>query len=148
MTSLKRPSPTRPQRMTTAAIAVLALALLPVVSGCSKDSSSSAQPVAADPNDPDCWYVSASTGPRAAHGRGDPEARIYRRRGGEPWQPLAGGLPDPLPAMPYALLGTDGSLFAGLADGQIWESPDGGDSWTALRLDGERIGTLVALAGA
>jgi peptidyl-prolyl cis-trans isomerase C len=51
MTSLKLPSPTRPQRTTTAALAVLALALLPVVSGCSKDSSSSAQPVAADPND-------------------------------------------------------------------------------------------------
>jgi peptidyl-prolyl cis-trans isomerase C len=51
MISLKLPSPTRPQRMTTAVLAVLALALLPVVSGCSKDSSSSAQPVAADPND-------------------------------------------------------------------------------------------------
>ena len=38
---------------------------------------------------PDCWYVSASTGPFAAHGRRDPQARIYRRRDGEPWQPLA-----------------------------------------------------------
>ncbi len=58
MTPLKLPSATeptrvRPQRMTMAAIAVLALALMPVVSGCSKDSSSSSssQPVAADPND-------------------------------------------------------------------------------------------------
>ena len=79
--------------------------------------------VAVDPDDADCWYLSASTGPFAAHGGGDPQARIYRRRGGEPWQPLAGGLPDPLPAMPYALLAADGRLFAGLADGQIWESP-------------------------
>ncbi len=34
--------------------------------------------VAVDPDDPDCWYVSASTGPFAAHGGGDPQARIYR----------------------------------------------------------------------
>jgi hypothetical protein len=89
-----------------------------------------------------------STGPFAAHGRGDPQARIYRRRGGEPWRQLAGGLPEPLPAMPYALLAADGRLFAGLADGQIWESRDRGDSWAALRLEGDRMETLVALVGA
>jgi hypothetical protein len=104
--------------------------------------------VAVDPDDPDCWFLSASTGPFAAHGRGDPQARIYRRRGGEPWRQLAGGLPEPLPAMPYALLAADGRLFAGLADGQIWESHDRGDSWAALRLEGERMDTLVALVGA
>jgi photosystem II stability/assembly factor-like uncharacterized protein len=104
--------------------------------------------VAVDPDDPDCWFLSASTGPFAAHGRGDPQARIYRRRGGEPWQRLAGGLPEPLPAMPYALLAADGRLFAGLADGQIWESRDRGDSWAVLRLEGERMDTLVALVGA
>ena len=95
--------------------------------------------------DRDWWYLSASTGPRAAHGGGDPQARIYRRRDGEPWEPLAGGLPEPLPAMPYALVAANGRLFAGLADGQIWSSHDGG--WTAARLEGERIGALVALAG-
>jgi photosystem II stability/assembly factor-like uncharacterized protein len=92
--------------------------------------------VTVDPDDPDCWYLSASTGPYAAHGGRDSQARIYRRRGGEPWRPLAGGLPEPLPAMPYALLATDGRLFAGLADGQLWESADRGDSWAALRLRG------------
>jgi len=102
--------------------------------------------VAVDPDDPDCWYVSASTGPFAAHGRGGPQAHIYRRRDGEPWQPLSGGLPEPLPAMPYALLATDGRLLAGLADGQLWESRDGGDSWTPLRLRGDPVDTLVALA--
>jgi len=104
--------------------------------------------VAVDPNDPECWYISASTGPFAAHGGGDPQARIYRRRGGEPWQPLGGGLPEPLPAMPYALLALERRLFAGLADGQIWESRDAGDTWSALRLEGERIGAILALAGA
>jgi hypothetical protein len=104
--------------------------------------------VAVDPDDPDCWYVSASTGPFAAHGRRDPQARIYRRLEEDLWRPLAGGLPEPLQAMPYALLATDGRLFAGLADGQIWESRDRGDSWSALRLEGETPGRLVALADA
>jgi photosystem II stability/assembly factor-like uncharacterized protein len=100
--------------------------------------------VAVEPKDPEQWYVSASTGPFAAHGRGDPQARIYRRRGAEPWRSLAGGLPEPLPAMPYALVAVDGRLFAGLSDGQIWESRDGGDSWHALRL-AEPISAVQAL---
>jgi photosystem II stability/assembly factor-like uncharacterized protein len=101
--------------------------------------------VAVDPDDPDCWYVSASTGPFAAHGRGDPQACIYRRRDGTPWQPLRGGLPEPLSAMPYALVATDGRLFAGLANGQIWESRDHGDYWTALELRGDALEALLAL---
>ena len=46
--------------------------------------------------DPEAGYVSASTGPYAAHGRPDPQARIYRRRDGDSWAQLAGGLPEPL----------------------------------------------------
>jgi hypothetical protein len=102
--------------------------------------------VAVDPDDPDLWYVSASTGPFAAHGGGDPQARIFRRRGDEPWKSLSGGLPEPLPAMPYALVAGDGRLFAGLADGQIWESDDHGDSWRACMLRGDPISRLQALA--
>jgi photosystem II stability/assembly factor-like uncharacterized protein len=102
--------------------------------------------VAVDPDDPDCWYVSASTGPFAAHGRRDPQARIYGRRDGGPWQPLTGGLPEPLPAMPYALVATDGRLFAGLADGQLWESQDRGDSWARAQLHGDALDGLVAVA--
>ena len=104
--------------------------------------------VTVDPRDPDCWYISASTGPFAAHGRGDPQALIYRRRGEEVWQPLGGGLPQPLPAMPYALVAAERRLFAGLADGQIWASDDRGDSWTPLRFNGDTIPALVALAQA
>src|SRR5919197_338388 len=92
--------------------------------------------VAVDPHDPDLWYVSASTGPFAAHGEGPPEAGIYRRRE-DGWRALAGGLPDPLPAMPYALLAADGRLFAGLADGQLWESGDRGESWHACVLEAD-----------
>ena len=102
--------------------------------------------VAVDPVDPNLWYVSASTGPFAAHGMrgGDPQAHIYRRRDGG-WDALAGGLPDPLPAMPYALVPAGNRLFAGLANGELWESPDRGDRWRACELD-EPLPRLVALA--
>jgi photosystem II stability/assembly factor-like uncharacterized protein len=101
--------------------------------------------VAVDPADPEWWYVSASTGPFAAHGGGDPQARIYRRRRGEPWEPLAGGLPEPLPAMPYALFAAGDRLFAGLADGRLWESRDRGDTWAQLGLEGDALTGVVAL---
>jgi photosystem II stability/assembly factor-like uncharacterized protein len=101
--------------------------------------------VAVDSDDPEVWYVSASTGPFAAHGGRDPQARIYGRRAGE-WRPLAGGLPDPIPAMPYALVATDGRLFAGLANGQLWESADRGETWRAGVLEGDPLAALHALA--
>ena len=102
--------------------------------------------VAVDPEDPDCWFVSASTGPYAAHGGGDPQALIYRRAEGEPWRALGRGLPDPLPAMPYALVAAGGRVFAGLSDGQIWASADRGDSWARCTLRGDPLGALSALA--
>jgi photosystem II stability/assembly factor-like uncharacterized protein len=102
--------------------------------------------VAVDPDDPDLWYVSASTGPFAAHGRGDPRAYLYRRRAGEPWTALDGGLPDPLPAMPYALVAAPGRVFAGLSDGQLWESHDRGDSWRRCAVEGDGLDALTALA--
>jgi BNR/Asp-box repeat len=100
--------------------------------------------VAVDPDDPELWYVSASTGPYAAHGGGDPQALIYRRRDGE-WTALDGGLPERLPAMPYALVALDGGLLAGLADGQLWSSGDRGESWARLELEGDALTELHAL---
>src|SRR5919202_1319333 len=38
--------------------------------------------VAVDPVDPERWYLSASTGPFAAHRPGDPQARLYEHVGG------------------------------------------------------------------
>jgi photosystem II stability/assembly factor-like uncharacterized protein len=103
--------------------------------------------VTVDQDDPDCWYVSASTGPLAAHGSREPQARIYRRqRPDEPWRPLTGGLPEPLPAMPYALLAANGRLFAGLADGQLWQSRDRGETWSEVRCEGDPLTAVVALA--
>jgi len=102
--------------------------------------------VAVDPTDPELWYVSASTGPFAAHGRGDPQASVYRRRNGG-WETLA-GLPDPLPSMPYALVATEDRLFAGFASGELWESRDRGDTWRECPLDGNGLTRLVALVSA
>jgi photosystem II stability/assembly factor-like uncharacterized protein len=102
--------------------------------------------VAVDHDDPELWYVSASTGPYAAHGGRDPQARIYCRRNGQ-WSALGGGLPEPLPAMPYALVAVDGGLVAGLADGQLWRSADHGETWEALGLQGDALTELHALAG-
>ena len=48
--------------------------------------------------------------------------------------------------MPYALVAADGRLFAGLADGQIWESRDSGDSWRACTIRAGGIPELHALA--
>jgi hypothetical protein len=50
--------------------------------------------------------------------------------------------------MPYALLAGDGRLFAGLADGQLWESRDRGDTWTPLQLEGDGVAAILALAPA
>jgi hypothetical protein len=97
--------------------------------------------VAVDPEDPELWYVSASTGPFAAHRGHDPEARIFGRRDGE-WRAVTAELA----AMAYAVVAADGRLFAGLADGQIWESADRGDSWRACALRGDVLPALHALA--
>lgn len=104
--------------------------------------------VAVDPDDADRWYVSASTGPYAAHGGRDPQARIFRREAGEPWRPLDGGLPQPLHAMPYALVCAHGRVFAGLANGELWQSGDHGETWSAAALQGDPLTELHALAPA
>jgi photosystem II stability/assembly factor-like uncharacterized protein len=102
--------------------------------------------VALDPDDPDLWFVSASTGPYAAHGSGSAEAVVYRWRGSGSWEPLAGELPQPLDEMPYALALTDGVLAAGLADGTIYASRDDGDSWTRVRVEGDAPARILAFA--
>jgi hypothetical protein len=104
--------------------------------------------VAVEPDAPDVWYVSASTGPGAAHSGGPPQARIYRRTDAGPWEELAGGLPQPLPAMPYALVASGGRLLVGLADGTLYASDDRGESFTACRVGGDAPGRFVALAAA
>lgn len=98
------------------------------------------------PGAPDTWFVSATYGAREAHAGGNARARLYRRRGDAPWEPLAGGLPDPLDGFPYALLAAGGRVIAGLGDGRLFVSRDGGDTWAPVEARGAPLRGLKALA--
>jgi hypothetical protein len=103
--------------------------------------------VAADPARPEVWYVSASPGAARAHREANAQAGIYRHDG-ERWQRLAGGLPQPLSQMPYALItegGPPGSLYAGLSNGDLWCSHDRGESWRLLPVNLGRIHRALVL---
>ena len=50
----------------------------------------------------------------------------------------------PLDSHVYALATGRGQLFAGLGDGTLLQSEDGGESWSEL---GERIGGITAARG-
>jgi photosystem II stability/assembly factor-like uncharacterized protein len=100
--------------------------------------------LAVDADDPDCWFVSASTGPFEAHGSRPAQANLYRWRGDGPWEELDLGLPRPLETMPYALATTDDGLVAGLRDGRLFLSDDQGDSWRSLEVEG--LTKVVAMA--
>jgi hypothetical protein len=95
--------------------------------------------LAVDPADPERWFVSAAPGPFDAHGSGPSDSAIYRWEGSGPWQPVHG----PLDSHVYALATGPQELFAGLGDGTLLQSDDGGESWSEL---GERIGGITALA--
>jgi hypothetical protein len=104
--------------------------------------------VGADSARPDVWYVSAAPGPFKAHVEGKAEAFIYRKSGDSAWEKLNGGLPQPLPHMPYALL-TDrdapGHLYAGFSNGDIWHTADYGDHWQQLPLNMGSIFTAMIM---
>lgn len=95
--------------------------------------------LAVDPSDPDRWFVSAAPGPFQAHGRRPSDSALYRWVGAGPWRAVAG----PLDSHVYALASGDGGIFAGLGDGTLLLSKDGGESWNDL---GERTDGITALA--
>ncbi|MBI5829946.1 MAG: hypothetical protein HZB20_10510 [Chloroflexi bacterium] len=110
---------------------------------------------AADPLRPDVWYASrspmwllAKPGAPAAHIDGYTHAHIFRSMGGAPWEKLSGGLPQPLDYMAYALL-TDlaapGRLYAGLSNGDVWQTTDYGDSWHRLPFNLKGIHRSLAI---
>jgi photosystem II stability/assembly factor-like uncharacterized protein len=100
--------------------------------------------LAVDPADSGRWYVSAAPGPFEAHGSRPARAALYRWSGAGPWEELDLGLPRPLEAMPYALAWNDGRLVAGLRDGRLLASDDGGDTWRAVEAPG--LDRVVAMA--
>jgi BNR/Asp-box repeat protein len=95
--------------------------------------------LAVDRADPERWYVSAASGPGAAHSTSSARGRLYR------WHDSWEARPLPADSMPYALEATDGELLAGMADGRILLSRDGGERWDEL---GPRVGSITAMAAA
>ncbi len=94
--------------------------------------------LAADPADPDRWYVSAASGPGAAHAAQGARGRLYRWEV-DAWRPL----PLPATAMPYALAATRGELIAALTDGRVLRSADRGERWEEVS---SAHGSIVAMA--
>ncbi|HEX6230017.1 MAG TPA: hypothetical protein VFZ41_11215 [Solirubrobacterales bacterium] len=93
--------------------------------------------LAVDPGDPERWYVSAATGPGAAHSGERARGRLYRWQGS--WREVA----TPPDSMPYALSNADGELLAGMADGRVLGSGDEGETWEEI---GVRVGQISAMA--
>src|SRR5207237_9332297 len=94
--------------------------------------------VAVAPRAPESLYVSAASGPRAAHSGRDARGRRYCWSQGA-WQ----AVPLPDDTMPYALAAGDDELIAGMADGRIFHSSDRGQRWTDT---GVETGSVMALA--
>lgn len=95
--------------------------------------------LAADPNDPDRWYVSAASGPRDAHSAERAHGRLYQFNG-DAWREL----PVPGQSMPYALATLADELICGMADGRLLRSPDRGESWLELAVTAPIIAMAVA----
>jgi hypothetical protein len=100
--------------------------------------------------DPERWYVCVGPSPGKAFGA-DPSSYLYRS---DPvsgaWQPI-GWEPHPLHSTPTALVPGDagsGHLYAGLKDGQVWETRDGGETWSKLDFKLEGIWYSLLVLGA
>lgn len=107
---------------------------------------------AADPERPEIWYLSAGpigwSGIPQAHKDGQADAAIYRKAGGAPWERLAGGLPEPMTHLAYALVtvpAAPGRLYAGLSNGEVWHSADYGDTWHQAPFNLGRISHSMVL---
>jgi len=95
--------------------------------------------LAADPDDHDCWYVSAASGPREAHSGERAHGALYRWDS-DAWHEL----PAPGQSMPYTLGVVSDELVCGMADGRLLHSPDRGESWRALAVTAPVVAMALA----
>jgi hypothetical protein len=90
------------------------------------------------PDQPDMLFMSAGVGwPVHWYELGRARGKIFRSRdAGKTWERLLGGLPNGQRALFSALTievhGSGYSLHAADTDGQVFESLDGGESWTVI----------------
>lgn len=88
---------------------------------------------AADPGKPEIWYVSVAPNPNKAHGE-EPEIYLYRSTAGLGWKPI-GWKEHPITVSVNALVthpDFPGRLYAGLKNGDVWQSNDYGETWNKL----------------
>jgi hypothetical protein len=100
----------------------------------------------ADPEDPEVWYVAVASGAGKAYCE-EAEACLYRSDV-EGWKAF-GWEDHPMRHMPLSLV-TDpaqpGSLYAGVRRGDVWHSPDYGNTWSKMPFNlGAVWRTLVIL---
>lgn len=101
---------------------------------------------AADPEQPEVWYVAVAPGPGKAYGQ-SPEAYLYRSTGGGDWHPIGWGQ-HPMGEMPMALVtipGITGHLYAGTTAGHVWHSADFGATWSMLPIDLGSVGRSLLI---
>jgi hypothetical protein len=95
--------------------------------------------LAVDPDDPERWYVSAASGPGAAHAGDRARGRLYR------WDGAWRRLPLPDETMPYVLAAAGGDLLVGTSDGRVLHSGDRGERFEDT---GVQVGSISAMAAA
>src|SRR5216110_2205362 len=95
-------------------------------------------PIAVHPHEPDTVYV-VPIKSDSEHVPPDGKLRVYRSRtGGNEWEALTNGLPQEhcyVNVLRDAMSVDDldpGGVYFGTTGGQVYASPDGGDSWTAI----------------
>src|ERR671922_192527 len=118
--------------------------------------------------EPGVFSLAVSAADGAVYAGTEPSRLFRSDDGGESWRELPALLELPsrpswsFPPRPWTshvhwiapnphdpdllLVATGGRLFAGLADGQLWESSDRGENWHACALEGEALTGLTALA--
>ena len=101
---------------------------------------------AADPAQPEVWYVCTGPSPWGAFGK-DSTAYLFRWSGGAGWHPI-GWSAHPLRQTPTALAtlpGAPGHLYAGLHAGDVMHTTNHGDTWQRLsfNLGGIWFGMLL-----
>lgn len=90
---------------------------------------------ASHPLQPEICYVSVSPSPTKAHSENNAQAYLFRSNSRGEWERLGGGLPQPLNSMPYALITEPEApdhVYAGLQNGDVWQSTDRGNTWSQM----------------
>ena len=95
-------------------------------------------PIVIHPHDPDLVFLGVGVGwPPHWYERGRARGKIARSRdGGKTWERLLGGLPDGQRAL-FSAVTIEAwkggySLYTADTDGQVFESLDGGDTWSII----------------